>query len=597
MMKAIGHTMTVIGTACWVLACGAAEPLAPPATPPSGQPAKELTLDLGNKVTMKLVLIPAGKFMMGSPAEERGRKDNESNPREVTIGEPFYMGVYTVTQKQYEQVMGTNPSWFKGAANPVETVSWNDAVEFCAKVSQMTGRHVTLPTEAQWEYSCRAGTTTPFYTGNTISVDKANYNGNAGYFETAWKRGWRQKTAPVGSFRPNAFGLYDMHGNVAQWCLDWVDTKYVAHSPITDPPPPNDIYFRVIRGSGWDVIPVYCRSASRGWNKRDYHKDYLGFRVVVQVGEAEPPAIATAGQTPGKTPTTKPAKAATSRPGKTPKYEVPTDAEVQESQKLMAAVLDQATKEVNPNLHKVETAHFVIYSGLPATVDTGIGKTMERMYQVLRKQFELDEDERVWVGKCGIFLLSADPDRQFFNFATKVDHSDEKIATKASGYFRSTAIQSYIVMPPPPDGRNAGETEAWKCTLVHEATHAFLFRYVSDKKGPTWLNEGLADVIACQVMGSRLVEGRMRQANSEAVAPGGMRKATGVFTTVGLTPFEYGIAQSWVRFLAGKEPRAFLRFVTLCKQGKDDEEAMKEAFRLSRNDFLKAWSEWAKTMR
>ena len=262
------------------------------------QPAKELTLDLGNKVTMKLVQIPAGKFLMGSPDAEQkeaaksvaaaGVKEedvrkwfaNESPQHEVTISKPFYMGIYDVTQEQYEQVMGQNPSTVKGPQNPVETVSWDDAVEFCKKLSAKTGKTVVLPTEAQWEYACRAGTKTPFNTGETISTDQANYDGNSVYGNGV-KGEYRQKTTPVGTFKPNAFGLYDMHGNVWQWCADRYDEKYYGNSPKADPTGPADGAARVLRGGSWGSYPRSCRSAYRCFSSPVYRSCFNGFRVVV----------------------------------------------------------------------------------------------------------------------------------------------------------------------------------------------------------------------------------------------------------------------------------------------------------------------------
>ena len=280
----------------------AADPV-PPATQSENRattrPAKTLTLDLGNKVTMKLVLIPAGKFLMGSPdteqreaakgeaaagvKEEDARKwfANESPQHEVTISKPFYMGVYDVTQEQFEQVMGKNPSPFKGANNPVDWVSSDDAVEFCKKLSAKTGKTVQLPTEAQWEYACRAETKTPFNTGETISTDQANYNGNYVYGNGA-KGEYREKTTPVGTFKPNTFGLYDMHGNVWQWCADWYDEKYYGNSPKADPTGPANGNFRVLRGGSWDCNPQVCRSAYRciGVTHLGDRSSNVGFRVV-----------------------------------------------------------------------------------------------------------------------------------------------------------------------------------------------------------------------------------------------------------------------------------------------------------------------------
>ena len=243
---------------------------------------KELTLDLGNQVTMKLALIPAGKFTMGSPAGEKDRADDEVQ-HDVTISKPFYMGIFEVTQEQYQQVVGTNPSKFKGAQNPVEQVSWNDAADFCKKLSQTTGKTVTLPTEAQWEYACRAGTTTPFHTGQTISTDEANYNGNSVY-GNGQKGTDRQTTIPVGSFKPNAFGLYDMHGNVLEWCSDWYGSY--ANANQVDPAGPSSGEYRVLRGGCWNGIPQDCRSAGRSGvvpGYPGYRFSNFGFRVVVDL--------------------------------------------------------------------------------------------------------------------------------------------------------------------------------------------------------------------------------------------------------------------------------------------------------------------------
>jgi formylglycine-generating enzyme required for sulfatase activity len=160
----------------------------------------------------------------------------------------------------------------------VEQVSWNDAADFCKKLSQTTGKTVTLPTEAQWEYACRAGTTTPFHTGQTISTDEANYNGNSVY-GNGQKGTDRQTTIPVGSFKPNAFGLYDMHGNVLEWCSDWHGSY--ANANQMDPVGPSSGSDRVLRGGSYWDFPQLCRSAYRNWGV-PYGRDYdVGFRVVV----------------------------------------------------------------------------------------------------------------------------------------------------------------------------------------------------------------------------------------------------------------------------------------------------------------------------
>lgn len=241
---------------------------------------QEIILDLGNNVTMKLVLIPAGKFQMGSPDSESGRNSNEGPQHEVTISEPFYMGTYEVTQEQYEAVTGNNPSYFKSKTNPVEKVSWNDAAKFCDKLSQKTGKVVRLPTEAEWEYACRAGTKTPFYMGESISSDEANYKS---------KDEDRQRTVPVGTFKPNGFGLYDMHGNVHEWCSDWYADSY-ANAGNIDPEGPMGAD-HVARGGSWYNSPQYCRSASRAGLLPDFDgKARIGFRVVLALKHRPPKA-------------------------------------------------------------------------------------------------------------------------------------------------------------------------------------------------------------------------------------------------------------------------------------------------------------------
>ena len=257
---------------------------------------EEISLDLGNGVTMRLVLIPDGKFMMGSPDSEPDRNENEGPQHEVTISKPFYMGVHEVTQEQYRQVMGTNPSAFKGATNPVETVSWDDAMAFCRKLSEKTGRKVTLPTEARWEYACRAGTATVFHTGDDLRPGQANADlspSNPGTWErvTDWVRkllGTKAKAAsrgpmPVGSSTPNAFGLYDMHGNVWEWCADRYGENYYANSPPADPQGPTGGGVRVLRGGCWHNYPRDCRSGTRNCAAPDARNDVIGFRVAADV--------------------------------------------------------------------------------------------------------------------------------------------------------------------------------------------------------------------------------------------------------------------------------------------------------------------------
>jgi len=345
------------GSLCWLLAARAAEP---PATQPAypfwdGQESIEQyaqrvnlpptkTLDLGDGVKLELVLIPAGKFIMGTPEpkspwiggsilgiaglivlvlvgrllwrafRERRRPQfslrwlivvvlilgvaqyggfrcwravqasrnywsGESPAHEVTLTTPFHMSTHEVTQEQYQQVMGVNPSHFKGPRLPVEMVSWEDAVAFCKKVSEKTGQTVRLPTEAEWEHACRAGTTTMYYTGDT----KADLDRVAWYGANS-----KETTHPVGQKAANAWGLHDMHGNVWEWCLD-LGQEYCSPAAAVDPQGPSDGQYRVVRGGSWHFDDAgYCRSASRLGYDPGYRDPRFGFRVVVEVTPRAP---------------------------------------------------------------------------------------------------------------------------------------------------------------------------------------------------------------------------------------------------------------------------------------------------------------------
>ena len=256
-----------------------------------GTPAKKaesdkpLTLDLGDGVTMKFVRIEAGKFTMGSPESENDRDKDEGPQRQVTMSSPFYMGVTEVTQSQYKAVMGSQPwdgqTYAKaGADNAASYINWDEATAFCAALSKKTGRTVRLPTEAEWEYACRAGTTTAYGFGDDASNlgDYAWYNGNT------LDKG-EMYAHPVGRKKPNAWGLYDMHGNVWEWCGDWYADSY-ANADTRDPKGPTKGEARVLRGGSWGHDPQFCRAArrSRGTpGSRNYYHGG-GFRVVVLSG-------------------------------------------------------------------------------------------------------------------------------------------------------------------------------------------------------------------------------------------------------------------------------------------------------------------------
>jgi formylglycine-generating enzyme required for sulfatase activity len=282
---------------CVILLPAAFATLAPSAAPPRrGGP-------LVNSIGMKLVVIPAGKFLMGSPASEVGRYDDEEQ-HEVRITREFLLGAHEVTQAEYEKVMGKNPSWFsplgKGKDRlkgvdpgrlPVEQVSWRDAALFCKKLSALpaekkAGRVYRLPTEAEWEFACRTGNTAaepgPFHVGATLSSLQANFNGNYPYGKAA-KGPYRGAPTTVGSFPASRLGLFDMHGNVWEWQSDWYDADYYRHSPASDPPGPARGDFKVLRGGSWFHAGHVCRTAKRFWAGPDTRTKYAGFRVACSV--------------------------------------------------------------------------------------------------------------------------------------------------------------------------------------------------------------------------------------------------------------------------------------------------------------------------
>jgi formylglycine-generating enzyme required for sulfatase activity len=226
---------------------------------------------------------------MGSPENELERNDSESPQHTVTV-QPFFMGKLTVTQAQWAAVaalkkvkidLELDPSKFKGANRPVEKVSWNHAIEFCARLSNKTGKDYRLPSEAEWEYACRAGTTTPFYFGETITTDLANYNGNYTY-GSGIKGQYREQTTDVGIFPPNPFGLFDMHGNIWEWCQDeWHQNYNGAPTDGSAWLTENDNHYRLLRGGSWGNVPENCRSANRFYGDPVSRNGFIGFRVVL----------------------------------------------------------------------------------------------------------------------------------------------------------------------------------------------------------------------------------------------------------------------------------------------------------------------------
>ena len=276
---------------------GTARPRNPPANNPA---AGQLTSrQVENSIGMRFALIPAGEFVRGSPESESGREEVEGPQRRIHLTRPFYLGVHEVTQGQYRRATGRNPSFYAvsggGAAYvagrntddyPVDSVVWEDAAAFCEALSALPAERIAeriyrLPTEAEWEYACRAGTDTPFHYGTSFSSRQANFKGKWPY-GGANEGPFVGRPTPVGLYEANAFGLYDMHGNAWEWCQDWYGPDYYATSPDADPLGPESGQRHVFRGGGWGVRADYCRSAHRSHaiEPRQYLYS-LGFRVAM----------------------------------------------------------------------------------------------------------------------------------------------------------------------------------------------------------------------------------------------------------------------------------------------------------------------------
>ena len=292
------------------------------------RPLATARMETTNSVGMKLVMIPAGAFLMGSPQNEEGRHASEGPQHEVEITQPFYMGVAPVTIGQFKafvkdsgykteaekdgkggfgynaakrraEQMPTynwkNTGWDQTDEQPVVNVTWNDAVKFCEWLSKKEGKTYELPTEVEWEYACRAGTETRFWCGDKDEDLKGNANiADASLKEkdptktdvVAWDDGYAF-TSPVGKFKPNPWGLYDVHGNVWQWCADWFDRGYYANSPRQDPKGPDSGQERVLRGGSWLAgTPRECRAAERHHFEPSHRNTHNGFRVVLRVAKA-----------------------------------------------------------------------------------------------------------------------------------------------------------------------------------------------------------------------------------------------------------------------------------------------------------------------
>ena len=238
----------------------------------AGSPAGTAdTVEIAPGITLDLVWCPPGTFLMGSPDADDTARNNEKPQHQVTLTKGFWMGKYPVTQEQWEAVMGNTPSKYRGPKNPVECVSWNDCQEFIKTLSDKTGETFRLPTEAEWEYACRAGSRTAYCFGDAPR----------GLDAYAWHSGnSSRKPHPVGKKRANAWGLHDMHGNIFEWCEDRLGSNYYASSPPEDPTGPSSGAYRVLRGGSWYFSPVSCRAAFRDLDTPDYAPSSYGFRVV-----------------------------------------------------------------------------------------------------------------------------------------------------------------------------------------------------------------------------------------------------------------------------------------------------------------------------
>ncbi len=258
---------------------------------PDREYAKTLTLDIGNRISLKLLLIRAGKLVMGSPSDQLERKKDE--PRHwVAITRHFYLAEHEVTREQYKAVIdGKVPADMDDPEDPVTLVNWHDAVAFCKKLSKLTGRMVKLPTEAQWEYACRAGTSTAFSTDGKFTRKNANFNGKyiygLGNLTLQETTPWPVELMAIRNFKPNPWGLYDMHGNVAEWCRDWYGPyQFEEGDPnkhLKDPSGPTQGTKRIFRGGSWRSKPTTCRSAAREAALPEDKVDDVGLRIIVEV--------------------------------------------------------------------------------------------------------------------------------------------------------------------------------------------------------------------------------------------------------------------------------------------------------------------------
>lgn len=279
-------------------------------------------------------------------------------------------------------------------------------------------------------------------------------------------------------------------------------------------------------------------------------------------------------------PTSKPAKPAAKKgPVKEPKYAPATEQQLEKANAFLEEAFEHTKKNIDNRMHKLETPHFIIYSGFDKGSDKMIGDTCEAMYKMLCRQFDVDEDESVYVGKCGIFLFTTSA--QFKNFAMEYASFPEEQTEKLSGFCGYRGHASFVAMNAPTD------KQWYKVVLVHEGTHAFIWRFISDKHIPAWLNEGIAEYTAVSLVPCARLTGRCKAATKEAIKDG--REVKDIFERKEIDSFNYGIAQSWVRFMIASDRKAFIKFVSECKAGTKEEDAFKAVYKMSKDEFIARW--------
>jgi formylglycine-generating enzyme required for sulfatase activity len=264
--------------------------------------ARSTRQPLAPNLDLEMVYIPGGSFQQGSPPEEKGDFTGSERPTRPVTTEAFLLGKYPITQAQWQAIatlprididLHADPAFFTGENHPIEQVSWYEAIEFCKRLSRATGKDYRLPSESRWEYACRAGTTTPFHSGETITGTLANYFSILDPYAEEPQGNYRTLTTPVGDYLPNAFGLYDMHGNVGEWCADRWHRNYKKNPPADGTPwlapdpriHPRHRSARLVRGGSWGDEARHCRSANRTFCAPEKRYSVLGFRVMASLSE------------------------------------------------------------------------------------------------------------------------------------------------------------------------------------------------------------------------------------------------------------------------------------------------------------------------